>query len=201
MDERPRKRDKEASKQALMRAGLAAFSTHGYDAATTKLIADQAGLNEQLITRYFGGKAGLLLTLVGSFVDEDFNERHYPPPAADVETEISQFLLHRHRRLFELQDFFRAFLPLSMRDASIRGTMQTIVMRESTILRERLSELQKRGLIRADADLEADSMLIGGQSFHISFLLRVHTNLRDELLTRLISEYARSMARALGPAP
>ena len=147
MDERPRKRDKEASKQALMRAGLVAFSTHGYDAATTKLIAAEAGLNEQLITRYFGGKAGLLLTLVGAFVDEDTNERNYPPPAADVEMEIRQFLVHRHRRYLELQDFFRAFLPLSMRDASIRGTLETIVLRETAALRDRLLELQKHGLI------------------------------------------------------
>ena len=200
MDERPRKRDKEASKQALMRAGLASFSTHGYDAATTKLIAAEAGLNEQLITRYFGGKAGLLLTLVGAFVDEDTNERNYPPPAADVETEIRQFLAHRHRRYLELQDFFRAFLPLSMRDASIRGTLETIVLRETAALRDRLLELQKHGLIRADVDLEAASLMIGGQSFHISFLLRVNTNLRDDLLTRMISEFARCMARGLAPS-
>ncbi len=201
MDERPRRRNKEASKQALMRAGLAAFSTHGYDAATTKLIAAEAGLNEQLITRYFGGKAGLLLALAGAFIDEEAAERNDPPAAGDVETEIRQFLLHRHKRYLELQDFFRAFLPLSMRDASIRDSLQVIVLRETAALRERLLEHRKRGLIRADVDSEAASLMIGGQSFHISFLLRVNTNLRDELLTHMIAEFARCMARGLAPSP
>jgi AcrR family transcriptional regulator len=201
MDERPRRRDKEASKQALLRAGLSAFSTHGYDAATTKSIAAEAGLNEQLITRYFGGKAGLLLALVANFADEEASERNYPPPVADVEAEIRQFLLHRHRLYLELQDFFRAFLPLSMRDASIRGSLEAIVLRETAMLRERLLEHQRRGRIRADADLEAVSLMIGGQSFHISFLLRVNTNLYDDLLTRLILEFARCMARGLAPTP
>jgi AcrR family transcriptional regulator len=201
MDERPRKRDKEASKQAFLRAGLSAFATHGYDAATTKLIAAEAGLNEQLITRYFGGKAGLLLALVGSFVDGEAIERNYPPVAADVETEIRQFLLHRNRRYLELQDFFRAFVPLSMRDASIRDSLEAIVFRQTAVLRERLLERQKGALIRADVDLEAVSLMIGGQSFHISFLLRVNTNLRDELLMRMISEFARCMARGLAPPP
>jgi AcrR family transcriptional regulator len=201
MDERPRKRDKEASKQAFLRAGLSAFATRGYDAATTKLIAAEAGLNEQLITRYFGGKAGLLLALVVAFVDEESKDRNYPPAAADVETEIRQFLLHRHRRYLELQDFFRAFLPLSVRDASIRGSMQAIMLRETAILRERLVERQQAGAIRADADLEAASMMIGGQSVHISFLLRVSTNLRDDLLRRMIGEFAACMARGLAPPP
>ena len=67
-----------------MRAGVKAFATRGHDAATTKMIAAEAGLNEQLITRYFGGKAGLLLALVGAFVDENSNNRSYPPAAAAV---------------------------------------------------------------------------------------------------------------------
>jgi hypothetical protein len=75
------------------------------------------------------------------------------------------------------------------------------VFRQTAVLRERLLERQKGALIRADVDLEAVSLMIGGQSFHISFLLRVNTNLRDELLMRMISEFARCMARGLAPPP
>ena len=49
METAPRKRDREASKQAFMQAGLTVFSKLGYDAATTRAIAAEAGLNEQLI--------------------------------------------------------------------------------------------------------------------------------------------------------
>ncbi|MFD2184627.1 TetR/AcrR family transcriptional regulator [Rhodoplanes azumiensis] len=201
MDQTVRKRDKEASKQALMQAGLSAFSTRGYDAATTKMIAADAGLNEQLITRYFGGKAGLLLAILASFVDEEANGRIYPAPAEDVETEIRQFLLYRHQKLLVLQDFFRAYLPLSLRDDAIRDSLRPILLRESAVLRDRLVALQGRGLIRADADLEAVSMIIGGLSFHASFLLRVNLDLPDDRLDHIISEFVRCMTLALAPMP
>ena len=42
MNDAPRKRDKEASKQALLRAGLEVFSKYGYDAGTTKMVATEA---------------------------------------------------------------------------------------------------------------------------------------------------------------
>ena len=201
MDQTPRKRDKEASKQALMQAGLSAFSTHGYDAATTKMIATEAGLNEQLITRYFGGKAGLLLALLGSFVDEEATGDVYPAAAADVETEVRQFLLYRDHRFLELQDFFRAYLPLSMRDASVRDSLRPILLRETAVLRERLAALQERGLVRADADLDAASMIVGGLSFHVSFLLRVNLDLPPDRLKRIIAEFVRYVARGLAPVP
>jgi AcrR family transcriptional regulator len=199
MNQQPRKRDKEASKQALLRAALDAFSKYGYDASTTKIIAAEAGLNEQLITRYFGGKSGLLLAALAAFVDEEENDGNYPPAADGVEEELLQFLLHRHKRFLELQEFFRTFIPLSMRDASIRESMEPIVFRATTALRDRLSELQKRHLIRAAADLDAASLIVSGQSLHISFLLRVNTNLPDAHLRHLISEFAGVMARGLAP--
>ena len=147
MQKIPRKRDKEASKQELLRAGLDVFSKHGYEAATTKMVAAEAGLNEQLITRYFGGKAGLLLAVLAAFVDEEAND-YYPPAAASVEEEIRQFLLYRHGRFLELQDFFRTFVPLSIVDAAIREQLEPILLRAAPLLRERLAGLQKRHLIR-----------------------------------------------------
>ena len=200
MERAPRKRDKEASKQALMQAGLRVFSEYGYDAATTKAIAAEAGLNEQLITRYFGGKAGLLLEILSSFVDQELDGANYLPAAATVEEEILQFLRHRDRRLLELQDFFRAFLPMSLHDESIRDRLRPILMRESSVLRDRLAALQERGAIRRDADVEAASMIVGGLSFHVSFLMRVNLDLSDGDFERIVTEFGRDMAAGLAAA-
>lgn len=200
MERAPRKRDREASKQAFMQAGLRVFSEHGYDAATTKAIAAEAGLNEQLITRYFGGKAGLLLEILASFVDQERDGANHPPAAATVEEEILQFLRHRNGRLLELQDFFRAFLPMSLHDGSIRDRLRPILLRESSVLRDCLAALQERGSIRRDADVEAASMIVGGLSFHISFLMRVNLDLSDEYFERIVSEFGRDMAAGLAAA-
>ncbi len=201
MNQKPRKRDKEASKQALLHAGLEVFSTYGYEAATTKMVSAKAGLNEQLIARYFGGKAGLLLAILAAFIDEEANDNNYPPAADGVEEEIRQLLLYRHMRFLVLREFFRTFVPLSILDASIRERIEPLLLRAAAMLRDRLSGLQKRHFIRPDANLENASLMVIGQSFFISFMLRYSTNIDDTHLTHLISEFAANMAHGLAPAP
>jgi AcrR family transcriptional regulator len=198
MHKMPRKRDKEASKQALLRAGLDVFSKYGYEAATTKMVAAEAGLNEQLITRYFGGKSGLLLAALAAFVDEEAND-YYPLAAEDVEAEIRQFLFYRHGRFLELQDFFRTFVPLSIVDAAIREQLEPVLLRAATLLRDRLARLQERHLVRADADLTTASLMVCGQSFFISFLLRFTTSIDDGRLKRMMSDFAAYVAHGLAP--
>ncbi|MCP2334971.1 TetR family transcriptional regulator [Actinomadura rupiterrae] len=54
-----RKLDAERSKRLLLDAALDEFAAKGYAGARVQDIADRAGLNKQLISYYFGGKAGL----------------------------------------------------------------------------------------------------------------------------------------------
>ena len=52
-----------ASRDALIRAGLRVFSRIGFDAARTRDIAVEAGVNQALIAYHFGGKRGLYLAI------------------------------------------------------------------------------------------------------------------------------------------
>ncbi|MEV5572653.1 TetR family transcriptional regulator [Spirillospora sp. NPDC052269] len=54
-----RKLDAERSKRLLLDAALDEFSAKGYAGARIQDIADRAGVNKQLISYYYGGKAGL----------------------------------------------------------------------------------------------------------------------------------------------
>ncbi len=199
MEQKPRKRDREASMQALLRAGLEVFSKYGYDAATTKAVAAGAGLNEQLITRYFGGKAGLLLAILSAFMEEEAKDVNYPPEAGSVEEEIEHFLLYRHERHLETLEFFRTFVPRAMIDADIRNRLHEILLERRCMLLDRLIALQERGLIRADADLDAAGLMVSAQSFYISFMARVSTNLDEAFLRHQLTEFAKYMARGLAP--
>ncbi len=51
----------EATRAALIEAGLKLFGTHGYDAVSTRQIADAAEANIGSIAYHFGGKPGLRL--------------------------------------------------------------------------------------------------------------------------------------------
>ena len=47
------------TRRAILRAAIVAFGRAGYSAATTRQIADAAGVNQPAISYYFGGKDGL----------------------------------------------------------------------------------------------------------------------------------------------
>ena len=57
--ETDRRRDPERARQRLLDAAAEEFGAKGFDGARVRDIAARAGLNMQLISYYFGGKAGL----------------------------------------------------------------------------------------------------------------------------------------------
>src|ERR1700754_1147059 len=56
---RRRTRDAEATRRAILDAAIDAFARSGYDGASTRDIARDAGIDPRLITRYFGSKESL----------------------------------------------------------------------------------------------------------------------------------------------
>jgi AcrR family transcriptional regulator len=55
----PRRRDAQATRGAILAAAKTQFARLGYDSATLREIAGEAGVDVALIKRYFGGKDGL----------------------------------------------------------------------------------------------------------------------------------------------
>ena len=58
-----RKRDPDRTRERILSAALEEFGAHGYAGARVSSIAKRAGVNQQLISYYFDGKAGLYRTL------------------------------------------------------------------------------------------------------------------------------------------
>src|SRR5690348_15706187 len=59
------------SRDAILGAALAEFGAKGYSGARTASTAAQAGVNQQLISYYFGGKQGLLDELHRRWADAE----------------------------------------------------------------------------------------------------------------------------------
>lgn len=53
----------EATRQRLIEAGLEVFGRYGFDGATTRQLAAEAGVNQAAIPYYFGGKEGLYVAV------------------------------------------------------------------------------------------------------------------------------------------
>ena len=56
-----RTRDAVRTREAILDAARALFAEHGYEGATVRMVAAEAGITQGLITRYFGSKEGLFL--------------------------------------------------------------------------------------------------------------------------------------------
>jgi DNA-binding transcriptional regulator YbjK len=54
-----RQRDAHRTRQRLVEVAGRHFAEHGYDGTSVRAVASEAGVAANLITRYFGGKAGL----------------------------------------------------------------------------------------------------------------------------------------------
>lgn len=57
------KRRVEGARERLLDAALDVFSEHGLSGATTRMLADRAGVNQSAIPYHFGGKEGLYLAV------------------------------------------------------------------------------------------------------------------------------------------
>ncbi len=166
-----RRRDKEATKQALLAAAGQVFAERGYDAATTREVAQQAGVNEQLIQRYFGGKEGLLLTLIRRFGDEEQQCCQQPAPGISVEAEIFGFLKFQMEHAGAHGDLSKVALQRSLCDSEIaREIGGQFTQTRTPLLRRRLETLRDRGLIDGDADLEAAATALSSLSFGLAFV-------------------------------
>jgi AcrR family transcriptional regulator len=60
------RRNPEATRQALLRAGAELFAERGFDGVPTEDLAARAGVNKALINYHFGGKRGLYVAILQS---------------------------------------------------------------------------------------------------------------------------------------
>jgi TetR/AcrR family transcriptional regulator len=92
-----RKRDPERSRERILDAALVEFSRHGFAGARTSAIARRAAVNQQLISYYFDGKAGLFLALTERWhkLSAELNPSS-APLAEVVDNFVHASVEHRH---------------------------------------------------------------------------------------------------------
>jgi AcrR family transcriptional regulator len=67
----PRPRHAESTRAAILEAAVCQFAQLGYDNATLRDIAAQAGSDVALVARYFGGKEGLFVEALKASIGSD----------------------------------------------------------------------------------------------------------------------------------
>ncbi|HYH18673.1 MAG TPA: TetR/AcrR family transcriptional regulator [Azospirillum sp.] len=197
-----RRRDREATTEALLDAAKCTFAARGFDAATTREIAAGAGVNEQLIQRYFGGKTGLLLAVVERFGKAEGQGCPLPPPGDCLATDIGTFLHQQVKLTWERRDLAKVVLDRALVDPAVAAEMsRTLSETRIPCLLARLETFRARGLIDPAADLPNIAAGIAALSFSLGFLEQVVFARNPEGVCAVMRTLAHTIARGLAPRP
>lgn len=162
-------RDRATTEGRLKEAAIEVWSQQGFDGSSVKEIAEAADANVSLINRYFGGKEGLLLTILNDMIVQKQEGTLDYPPQETLETEVFEYLKHRYRADMKDEAFLRVAISKIVVDRNLRDqALKSLTYAADANLAERLSSLKEKGRIRADADITMIFRQIGFVSFATS---------------------------------
>lgn len=215
----PDARRGEASRRALIQAGIELFGRRGLEGATTRAIANASGQNIAAIGYYFGSKDGLYLAVTQHLLESTFG--HLLPLIEQTEVLLSKGQAKPAELLQALLALCRALVLMLTRDET--RAISRIITREQTDPTAAFDLIYERAIARAhrclaglldqysgadvgavDSALRAHILLGSILGFRVAAatVLR-RTGWRQygpsevEQIERLACEHAESYARAL----
>jgi AcrR family transcriptional regulator len=100
----------EDTRRRILDAALEVFASEGYEGASTRLLAERAGVNLPAIQYYFGSKEGLYRAVIDSIIKH--TEAHMAPLAARVKAALARSNTPREELLELLCQMLEAFVAL-----------------------------------------------------------------------------------------
>jgi AcrR family transcriptional regulator len=144
-------RDRDA-RQRLIDAGLEIFGIYNLEGATTRQLAEQAGVNQAAIPYYFGGKEGLYLAVIEHLFSSNFAV--IGPIVAALQEQMSVKKPTRDEALALLKKLLGAMLErILARKAS--STWARIIMREQMQPTQAFNLIYEKGIRRVHETVAA----------------------------------------------
>lgn len=185
--------------ERIIDAALQLVSEKGYTAATTKAIADLAGVNEVTIFRHFGNKRGILKAIIEQFsyfplLQQEINKN----VTWDLESDLLNFSVKHFNFLMSIKDFVMIGFKEAMQFPEINEEIANIPLHIKNELIHYFREMHERGKIR-EVDFEAAALSLIAVNFgHFMSRARLGTIVSnmstEELLKTSISIFSRGLA-------
>ncbi|MEX3015924.1 TetR/AcrR family transcriptional regulator [Gymnodinialimonas hymeniacidonis] len=198
--EKPRRnvKDRAATEARILSAARAVFSERGYDAAGLREIAEVAEANLSLISRYFGGKEGLLTALTDAFVTARREGDLGYPPQDSLENEIYRYLHAKLQDDLKDEDIIRLIISRAAIDSTFRaGGAVHMDGKADQNFRDRVRHLQDSGHVSSGVDIDLLFAAVMNMSFSVNFFGTMIANRPPDETDRLF----KSVARALSQGP
>jgi AcrR family transcriptional regulator len=149
------------SRERILDAAARVYAKHGFKGATTRLIANEAGVNEVTLFRTFGSKGALLEAVLIQHVSK-LDAPTLPADPVDPHREIADFIQGNLRKIAEM----RPLLIHSMSEFEDRPEAHEFACRGRNqihnIITTNIRQLQEKGLADADADVDVAALMLTG---------------------------------------
>jgi AcrR family transcriptional regulator len=140
------------TKQRLIDAGLEIFGTYNLEGATTRQLAEHAGVNQAAIPYYFGGKEGLYVAVIQHLFTTNF--ALVGPVVGALEKELATKKLTKDEALVRLKKLLGTMIEMVLaRKAS--STWARIIMREQMQPTAAFSQIYDKGIRRVHESVSA----------------------------------------------
>ncbi|HSB66793.1 MAG TPA: TetR/AcrR family transcriptional regulator [Anaerolineales bacterium] len=191
----------EDRRQRIIKAATQLFSEVGYSLATTRLIADAAGVNEVTLFRHFGNKKALLMACIEDINSSGFTATFEAGLSGDYSADILQMA---QRQIIDMRANVEVLRMLLCDARSIPELRQVLLAGGRSNL-ERLSNYFQRqvdaGVVRQELSAQAlaiafDSLFSSSVLFEYVFQDSIAPRQSiDELVKPLADLFARGTAR------
>jgi AcrR family transcriptional regulator len=164
-------RNRRGKQKALVRAAAKLFSSRGYDATTTREIAQTAGCAEGLIHKYFGGKAGLLSTILREHLSQYGDRAAEPNNLEDsLERSIQRFVEKQLDHLWKERDLLRVSFSRAIVEPKVGKRIGKSAPPRHAKSLLRILEHNQKSRFLSRKDLDAAAHAIVALTFSMGFL-------------------------------
>lgn len=149
---------------ALLKATLKLFAELGSRGATTRRIAQEAGVNEVTLFRHFPTKEALIHAALHTFVQQTQYLR-LPAVPVNPAAELAEWARDHHTHLYKLRSLIRTSMGEFEEHPEQCKQAMCVSIDISNELTDYLTEARARGLIAADFDPRAAAAMLMGTLF------------------------------------
>lgn len=148
----------------ILDAAAKLYAEAGFRGATTRRIAERAGVNEITVFRHFGSKTRLLHEAVkGAGLMPNLST--LPVRSLDPRAELREWAITTHRALFERRSLIRTAMGELEERPDLLPPDQSPTMCAGQMLHEYLIRLRDAGRISGELDLQAATTMLMGTLF------------------------------------
>lgn len=181
----------------LLRAAAQVYAKTGYRGATTRRIAQEAGVNEITLFRHFGSKDVLIQEALRCGGGEAAVAT-LPAVSVDPERELREWCRTRYEHLYASRSLIRKMMGELEEHPEIVPIAKRGPSESTCELGAYLRRLVEQGIVPADANVRAAATMLMGALFAAAMGRDIMTEMYQTDVDDAVAEYVRLFLRAIG---